>query len=249
MKINNVVSYIFCCTAVVFAAAALTGCGQTSSTQTFSGTRYSAFVDGSETLIVAKDGTYQQRIAANSGKQFFNAGRWSFGNAPSSSSDPGPWIVLDKSVVPWDWCGHPKNKPAYSNLLISTSTFHGASSDHLGEANGQIDWRPSADAAFSDARAGNRLVMIDFYTDWCEWCQKMDSDVYTDPGAIGAVSRFVPVKLNAEKEGSSLADKYGVNGYPTILFVDANGREVHRITGYEDATDFANELQQVSGGN
>lgn len=115
------------------------------------------------------------------------------------------------------------------------------------QATGQIAWRRSS---FADvlAEAGKRdmLVMIDFYTDWCVWCKKLDSETYTSAEVIKRAAALVSMKIDAEKgEGPELARKYSVNGYPMILFVDKSGREVYKIQGYLPPAEFAAEMDRA----
>jgi tetratricopeptide (TPR) repeat protein len=63
---------------------------------------------------------------------------------------------------------------------------------------------------------------------------------------IQAAGQFVPIKLNAEKEGVSTAKKYNVHGFPTILFVNAAGEIEGRIGGYMPAEPFTEQLKQIS---
>lgn len=89
------------------------------------------------------------------------------------------------------------------------------------------------DGAVSRARTERTLVMVDMYTDWCGWCRKMDRDVFQDDAVGGAARRLVAVRVNAEVGGGEkLADRFEVDGFPTILFVDGSGRLVKRIDGY-----------------
>jgi tetratricopeptide (TPR) repeat protein len=53
----------------------------------------------------------------------------------------------------------------------------------------------------------------------------------------------VPLRLNAEKEGKSVAAKYKVTGFPTILFVNGSGKVVHSIVGYLPPADFAAQME------
>jgi thiol-disulfide isomerase/thioredoxin len=221
------------------------GCGQTQKPPEFSGTRYSTFANGAEMLVVKQDGTYQQRIATKSRKMVYNANRWTFGAPPPNCADSGQWIVLNKSIVPWDWCSKPSAKVSYVNLLIPTSGFNNSGDGSAG----QIMWRGDVDSAEAEARSDKKLVMIDFYADTCGWCHKMDTDVYPNRSVIKAASRFVPVRINAEQDGVAVAQKYNITGFPTIVILDSSGQEVHRIDGYEEAGDFAAELVQVADSN
>ena len=91
--------------------------------------------------------------------------------------------------------------------------------------------------ALDRARAENRLVMVDVYTDWCGWCKKLDREVFSDGKVAEAAKGLVAVRVNAEKGGEEVARRYSVQGFPTILFVDGSGSVVRRIDGYVDATE------------
>ncbi|MFI5385587.1 MAG: thioredoxin family protein [Fimbriimonadales bacterium] len=107
-----------------------------------------------------------------------------------------------------------------------------------------ISWAKAYSTAKSQAKSSHKLIMIDFYTDWCGWCKKLDSDTYPSPQVVKESKNFVSVKLDAEKDadGVRLAKKFGINGYPTILFIDANENLAYKIVGYEPAKKFAADM-------
>lgn len=55
------------------------------------------------------------------------------------------------------------------------------------------------------------------------------------------------MRVDAEKGiGPELRDKYKLPGYPTIVFIKADGSEVDRIVGYRPATVFLEELERIN---
>jgi thioredoxin-related protein len=110
------------------------------------------------------------------------------------------------------------------------------------------------ESSFADAQKQaakeKKLIMVDYYTDWCKWCKVLDQRTYIDR-EVGkyANEHFVNLKINAEKgEGIALAKKNGVQGYPTIAFYDAKGKEVDRVVGFQDAEKFLRSLKTAKEG-
>ena len=91
------------------------------------------------------------------------------------------------------------------------------------------------DEALDRARSEKKLLLVDVYTDWCGWCKKLDREVFSDARVATASKSLLAVRVNAEKGGEKVAERYDVQGYPTILFVDGSGNVVKRIDGYVDA--------------
>lgn len=112
-------------------------------------------------------------------------------------------------------------------------------------AGSNLPWERSLTPALARAGNENKLVMVDFYTDWCRWCTEMDRTTYADDRVQSALTRVVLVRLNAEKDGEADADRLRVSGYPTIIFLDPQGREVGRISGYLPAGEFLEEFEDV----
>lgn len=104
------------------------------------------------------------------------------------------------------------------------------------------------DIALADARqkarTENKFVFLDAYTSWCGPCKMMSSRVFPD-SALGVFfnERFISLKIDMEKgEGPSLALGYNVEYYPTLLFLDADGKVLHKAVGFHNAE----ELQKLA---
>ena len=92
------------------------------------------------------------------------------------------------------------------------------------------------------AAAEGKIVFLDFYTDWCLPCKLMDEDVFTDPRVCQHFNdNFINYKVNAEVgNGVNLRVVFEVGVYPTLIFVDARGRELVRREGAAYSTDLLN---------
>ncbi len=101
--------------------------------------------------------------------------------------------------------------------------------------------------ALSQAQAKNQDMVIDFYTDWCKWCKRLDDSTYTDPSVIDMSHNLVFVKINAEVD-TATAKKYSVSGYPTIIVAKSNGDEIDRIAGYLPPKEFKTEVDNYLKG-
>lgn len=109
-----------------------------------------------------------------------------------------------------------------------------SSSNEPEAARGPIAWHRDLRRALEVARADGKLVVADVYTDWCGWCKKMDTTIYSDPAIVALSKHQVFVKLNAEDrgQGQSFAEQLGVKGYPTTIVLDGQGRVLNAAEGY-----------------
>ena len=98
-------------------------------------------------------------------------------------------------------------------LLIFLSVF-------LFQAMGAyaISWSSNLESALKKVKRNKKPVMVDFYTNWCGWCDKLDSDTYSDRKVNRLARDFICVKVNGDRDRDAVK-KYNIRGYPTILFL------------------------------
>jgi thiol:disulfide interchange protein len=107
-----------------------------------------------------------------------------------------------------------------------------------------VRWEESLASAVQRARNENKAVLVNFYAEWCVWCQRMESTTLRDGGVAALLSeRLVPVSLDVDAEGEELSTEYGVEALPTVLVLDASGRELGRIPGYLPPAGFVEAIE------
>jgi thiol-disulfide isomerase/thioredoxin len=109
--------------------------------------------------------------------------------------------------------------------------------------------RPFAEA-LRRARAEKKPLMVDTYAVWCGPCKQLDRMTFAD-AAVGAWARknVIAVKVDAEKgEGRRISQRYAVRAFPTVLFIDASGDELDRISGVFPPVDFVRAGDAVLAG-
>lgn len=106
-------------------------------------------------------------------------------------------------------------------------------------------WLENLDDALKQAESEKKLVMVDFTATWCGWCTKLKEEVFQkDEFRQYVADKFVLVAIDADKN-RDLVDKYGVQGFPTIMVVDSEGKEVHKIVGFKPLDGFIEELKTI----
>lgn len=84
------------------------------------------------------------------------------------------------------------------------------------------------------AEKANKLIFLDAYASWCGPCKLLTRNTFTD-ATVGKYfnKNFIAAKIDMELgEGPELAQKYDVQAYPTLLFINGKGELVHRGVGY-----------------
>jgi thiol-disulfide isomerase/thioredoxin len=84
------------------------------------------------------------------------------------------------------------------------------------------------------AKEQKKLVFVDAYTTWCGPCKRMASEVFTQENVGNYYNtNFINFKYDMEKGGGpAFARQYKITAYPTLLYIDGDGKEVHRELGF-----------------
>jgi len=133
-------------------------------------------------------------------------------------------------------------------VILVTATTHAAS------------WLTDLNAGRIQAQQEGKFVMINFTgSDWCPWCIKLRQEIFSQPEFDAFASKNLvlveidfpkrtPQSAAVQKANSSLVAQYNVDGFPTLIFLNPQGKVVHR-GGYMPggAKPFVQELTKVLG--
>jgi thiol-disulfide isomerase/thioredoxin len=110
----------------------------------------------------------------------------------------------------------------------------------LGQKSGITFQQSSWSQLLAKAKTEKKIIFLDAYASWCGPCKKMSADVFTTQEAGNFFNRnFINAKIDMESgEGPGLADKYDVGAYPTLLFINSDGKLLHKAIGYLDTDEF-----------
>lgn len=102
----------------------------------------------------------------------------------------------------------------------------------LNNPGGEIAWVSWSPEVFAQARAEQRLVLLDLTAEWCEFCRKMDATTYRDPRVLELINRdYIAVRAD-EKDQPELAKRYEKAGRPATVIFNSEGTEIIRKRGY-----------------
>lgn len=111
-------------------------------------------------------------------------------------------------------------------------------------ATDSLKWQDNFEKALQQAKKENKAVLVNFTgSDWCIWCKRLTDEVfsksefenYADENLI-LVKLDFPRKIDQSAEtkmyNTKLAQRFGVQGFPTILLFNSSGKLV-LTTGYQ----------------
>ena len=145
-------------------------------------------------------------------------------------------------------------------LLTRFFTLTAALAVSTSAALAAAGWDDDYDKALAKAKTEKKMVLLDFTgSDWCGWCVKLDKEVFSKPEfKTYAKDNLVLVEVDfphekrqskkLKEQNEKLQKDFGVSGFPTIIVLNAEGKQVGKL-GYMEGgpTAFIAKVNELKG--
>ncbi len=95
------------------------------------------------------------------------------------------------------------------------------------------NWIPYTDENLKKAMAAGKPIIIDFWAEWCAACHELKEKTFSVPEFSELSKNFTLLVLDATEdtdENQKILTKYGVQGLPTVYFMNSNGDHLKDLT-------------------
>ncbi len=104
-----------------------------------------------------------------------------------------------------------------------------------------------------EAQREGRPMAVYFYTDWCPYCRELESELLSRAKVEEFLKYLVKIKINPDRgtRERSLANQYGVRGYPSFFVQSAPSARPQKIrrsnrNGLKSPEEFVDTLEQAA---
>jgi len=99
------------------------------------------------------------------------------------------------------------------------------------------------------AKKKKKIIFIDAYASWCGPCKMLDKNTFPD-ASVGTYfnDKFINLKIDCEKhpDGAEIMRTYSITAYPTLLWIDADGKLIKKELGYKTPEQLLRAVQDIN---
>ncbi len=111
---------------------------------------------------------------------------------------------------------------------------------------GDLTWLNSYEAGLEKASQENKPVLLYFWATWCQYCAKLNNEVFPDPEVNSILKeKFVLVAINIDEDKDGISKIYGVQYPPAEIFVDYEGNVITKVMGYTPKENFIIYIEEA----
>jgi thiol:disulfide interchange protein DsbD len=139
-----------------------------------------------------------------------------------------------------------------NDAVSSTTVVNGQNLHQIGDLSFIVIQSPAQlDALLIKAKEEKKLVLLDFYADWCISCKEMEVSTFANPEVSKQLKQFVLLQADVTKnsaENQALLKRFGLFGPPGILIfnLDSQEQKDQRVIGFMPPQRFIERLKKIS---
>jgi len=134
------------------------------------------------------------------------------------------------------------SRPISVSAIVALATIVSFSSTAQAE---EVRWRSDYNAARREATQTGQPLVLDFGTEACVWCKRLDATTFRAPAVVERLNtQFISVKVDGNR-AAKLVEALGIQSFPTLIVAAPNGAILARQEGYLEAPAMARLLDQT----
>ena len=139
-----------------------------------------------------------------------------------------------------------------NDAVSSTTVVNGWNVHQVGDLSFMVIQSPAQlDALLIKAKEEKKLVLLDFYADWCISCKEMEVSTFANPEVSKQLKQFVLLQADVTKnsaDNKALLKRFGLFGPPGILIfnLDSQEQKDQRVIGFMPPQRFIERLKKIS---
>ncbi len=151
-----------------------------------------------------------------------------------------------------------KNKKKFISIL-SLSIVYILLIGNPSFSKSSIKWY-NFNSGIEKAKSQKKHILIDLYASWCTWCKVMDKETFEDK-EVGKILKkdYIAIRINMESRDmikykknnlspNEFSRLFGVQGLPTVIFMDIDGEFIDKAAGYIKPKVFSAMLSYIKDG-
>jgi thiol:disulfide interchange protein DsbD len=148
------------------------------------------------------------------------------------------------------WIASPliqKNESSKSQNIVNGQAIH-----QVGELSFMvIHSSAELDEQLDRAKQEQKMLLLDFYADWCISCKEMEVNTFANPEVSKELKQFVLLQADVTANSAAnqaLLKRFNLYGPPGILIFNQNAKELtsQRVIGYMPPQRFIERLKQAT---
>jgi thiol:disulfide interchange protein DsbD len=137
-------------------------------------------------------------------------------------------------------------------ITLTLLIFVFSSCQQAPEHQSKFPWKPYSKQAIADSVAHHKPVVIDFFAEWCPNCHELDREVFSLPQIQSKLAPFTALRMDVTNQDDpqvqQIIQDYGIEGVPTVIFLDSHGHEIKdsRVIGFVTPQEFEQALAMLN---